>query len=269
MAADPGLWSAAILGIVEGLTEFIPVSSTGHLILTERLLGAEGRQAALLDVVIQVGAIMAVCWAYRDRLWHVVRDLPTDPAARHFVRNVALAFVPSAIVGALAHDFIKRVLFSPWVVAISLIVGGIAILIIERRAAPGRHIARIEAMSSRLAIGIGICQLFSLIPGVSRSGATIMGGIALGADRRMATEFSFFLAIPTMFAAAGYDLLKNRDLLTADSAVAIAVGLAFSFVVALVVVRWLVAFVSRHDFQPFAWYRILAGTAASIALSIG
>jgi undecaprenyl-diphosphatase len=258
---------AAILGIVEGITEFIPVSSTGHLILTEHLIGAAGPTTDLLDVVIQVGAILAICWLYRERLWVVARGLPNDPQARHFARNIGLAFLPSLVVGAFAHNFIKRVLFSPWVVGVSLILGGIAILVIERFAAKREHVRRIEAMSAALAFGIGLCQLLSLVPGVSRSGATIMGALALGAERKTAAEFSFFLAIPTMFAAAGYDLLKNRALLDVHAAGAIAVGLIVSFIVALLVVRWFVGFVSRHGFEFFGWYRIAAGAVAIVILS--
>jgi undecaprenyl-diphosphatase len=261
--------SAIILGIVEGVTEFLPVSSTGHLIITEHLIGAAGATTDLLDVVIQVGAILAVCWAYRHRLWAVLIGLPTDPQARHFARNIIIAFIPSLIVGAVAHDFIKAVLFSPWVVAVSLVVGGIAILVIERFAAKGEHVARIESFSPLLAFGIGLCQLVSLIPGVSRSGATIMGAVALGAERKAAAEFSFFLAIPTMFAAAGYDLLKNRSLLNANADIAIGIGLIVSFIVALIVVRWFVAFLGRHGFELFGWYRIIAGAAALILLATG
>jgi undecaprenyl-diphosphatase len=265
-----GPLEAAILGIVEGITEFIPVSSTGHLILTEHLIGAAGPTTDLLDVVIQVGAILAVCWVYRIRLSRVAAGIPTDPQARHFARNVGLAFLPSLVVGAAAHDFIKTVLFTPWVVAVSLIVGGVAILLIERLLERRHGVAHIEAMSWKLALGIGLCQLLSLVPGVSRSGATIMGALALGTDRRTAAEFSFFLAIPTMFAAAGYDLLKNRALLDVHAVGAIAVGLIVSFIVALLVVRWFVGFVSRHGFELFAWYRILAGAAALITLwSVG
>lgn len=264
-----GPLEAAILGIVEGITEFIPVSSTGHLILTEHLIGAAGPTADLLDVVIQVGAILAICWVYRARLWHVVEGLPSDPKARHFARNIALAFLPSLIVGAVAHDFIKRVLFSPWVVAVSLIGGGIAILLIERFLDRPQGVHRIEAMSWKLALAVGFCQLLSLIPGVSRSGATIMGAVALGTDRKVAAEFSFFLAIPTMFAAAGYDLLKNRALLDWNAAGAILVGLIVSFVVALLVVRWFVSFLGRHGFDLFGWYRIAAGGVALLILSSG
>lgn len=256
----------AILGLVEGLTEFIPVSSTGHLILAERAIGYDGPEAGILDVVIQVGAILAICWLYRRRLWNVARGLPSDRNARRFVRNILLAFLPAVVVGGIAHDFIKRVLFSPYVVAISLIVGGIAILVIERwhlrRATTG-----VDAMTPSLSLGVGLCQLLALIPGVSRSGSTIMGGVALGIDRKTATEFSFFLAIPTMFGAAALDLYKNRLLIHSDEAAAIAVGLIVSFLVALVVVKWLVGFVGRHGFAVFGWYRIAAGLLALILLS--
>jgi undecaprenyl-diphosphatase len=258
---DPASLAAPILlGIVEGVTEFIPVSSTGHLILTERLIGYKDRQAGIVDVVIQVGAILAICWLYRARLFAVVTGLGSDPDARRFSRNVLLAFIPSVIVGALAHDFIKRVLFSPYLVTVSLVLGGAAIIVIERWAKRrSASEADIEHLSPALALGIGICQLLSLIPGVSRSGATIMGGVALGVDRRTATEFSFFLAIPTMFGAATLDLYKNRNMISADDALAIGVGLLVSFIVAMAVVRWLVRYVGRHGFEPFGWYRIIFG----------
>jgi len=256
------LLAPIILGIVEGLTEFIPVSSTGHLILTEAMLGGGSAQTAVLDVVIQVGAILAICWLYRDRLWKVATGLRGDPAARRFTGNVLIAFLPALVVGALAHDFIKRVLFSPWIVAISLIVGGIAILVIERVSRQRNAAHNVEELSPGTALGVGFCQLLSLIPGVSRSGATIMGGVALGIDRKTATEFSFFLAIPTMFGAAALDLFKSRGLLSLHDAAAIGIGLVTSFVVAMLVVRWLVGFVGRHGFAIFGWYRILAGIAA-------
>lgn len=267
---DPAsLIAPVILGIVEGLTEFIPVSSTGHLILTERLIGYEGRQAGVVDVVIQVGAILAICWLYRARLWRVAAGLSSDPDARRFSRNVLIAFLPSVVVGAVAHDFIKRVLFSPHVVAASLVLGGIAIIAIERWTKRRLKLdADVEHLSPALALGIGLCQLVSLIPGVSRSGATIMGGVALGIDRRTATEFSFFLAIPTMFGAATLDLYKNRDIISGDDALAIGIGLIVSFVVAMIVVRWLVRYVGRHGFEPFGWYRIVFGLLVTALLAI-
>ncbi len=268
---DPAaLVAPVVLGIVEGLTEFIPVSSTGHLILTERLIGYEGRQADIVDVVIQVGAILAVCWLYRAKLWLVVTGLKGDAGARRFSRNVLIAFIPSVIVGGLAHDFIKQVLFSPYVVVVSLVAGGIAIIVIERWAKRGAVVAGdVEHLSPSLALGIGLCQLLSLIPGVSRSGATIMGGVALGVERRAATEFSFFLAIPTMFGAATLDLYKNRDIIGVDDVMAIGVGLVVSFVVAMAVVRWLVRYVGRHGFEPFGWYRIVFGFVVAGLLASG
>lgn len=256
-----------ILGIVEGLTEFIPVSSTGHLILTEAVLGDTGPRSAVLDVVIQIGAILAICWLYRDRLCAVATGLGTDRSAQRFTGNILLAFLPALVVGALAHDFIKHVLFSPWIVAFSLIVGGIAILVIERFARIRSAAHSVEELTPRSAFGVGLCQLLSLIPGVSRSGATIMGGVALGIDRKTATEFSFFLAIPTMFGAAALDLFKNRALLSIHDAAAIGVGMVTSFVVAMLVIRWLVGFVGQHGFAIFGWYRIFAGVVALAILS--
>ena len=255
-----------ILGIVEGLTEFIPVSSTGHLILAQKLIGYDGPASDVLDVVIQVGAILAICWVYRARLWHVLITLPSDPASRRFALDVLIAFLPAAVVGALAHDFIKRALFSPIVVAVSLIVGGIAILLIERFLARKPHVSALDQVSPRLALGVGVFQLLAMIPGVSRSGATIMGALALGMNRKTAAEFSFFLAIPTMFGAAAYDLYKSPAPLTGDRVAAVAVGLIVSFIVAIVVVKWLIRFVSRHGFSVFAWYRIVAGLAVLGAL---
>lgn len=258
---------AIVLGIVEGLTEFIPVSSTGHLILAARLLGYESPAAKVLDVVIQVGAILAVCWVYRERLFGVAVNLGRSAEARRFTLNVLIAFLPAAVVGALTHDFIKRVLFSPLVVAISLIVGGIAILVIEKLLRHRDEAHSVEQIPPGRAFGVGLCQLLSLIPGVSRAGATIMGAMSLGIDRKTATEFSFFLAIPTMFGAAAFDLYKSRTALSVDDAAAIGVGLLVSFIVALVVVRWLVRFVSNHGFSVFGWYRIAAGAAALVWLA--
>jgi undecaprenyl-diphosphatase len=263
------LIAAIVLGIVEGLTEFVPVSSTGHLILADRLLGRSGDAAGVLDVVIQAGAILAVCWVYRARLWGVaIGALRLEREALHFCAMVLLGVLPSILVGFFAIGFIKSVLFSPWVVAVSLIVGGVVILIVERwrrEPAAGDSIAQ---MRWRLALGIGLCQLLAMIPGVSRSGATIIGGVALGADRRLATEFSFFLAIPTMFGAAALDLVKSHAALTRADAIDIAVATLAAFVVAMAVIRWLIRFVARHDFRGFAWYRIAAGAAAAALLAI-
>jgi undecaprenyl-diphosphatase len=253
--------TAVILGIVEGLTEFLPVSSTGHLILADSLLGFESSSSKVFDVVIQLGAILAVVWTYRERLWHEATGLGSDPRSRRFAANVLLAFLPAAVVGALAHGFIKSVLFSPWVVAVALIVGGIAILLIERLLTRPR-VHDTDDMPAGTALGIGFCQLLAMIPGVSRSGATIMGALALGVDRKAAAEFSFFLAIPTMFGATVYDVFKNRHDLNGGDAATIAVGFVVSFIVALAVVRWFVGFVGRHGFGPFAWYRIAVGGIA-------
>src|SRR3954466_619010 len=217
----PALFASAILlGIVEGLTEFLPISSTGHLILADRLLGLEGPESKLFDIVIQLGAILAVCWVYRERLFHAVIGLGSEPPAQRFVANIVIAFLPAAIAGVLLYRFIKEVLFSPWVVAISLIVGGFAILLIER-IRPLPRVRIIEGMPLRTALAVGCCQILAMIPGVSRAGATIMGGLMLGVSRPAATEFSFFLAIPTMFGAAFYDLYKSRGELSFDNGAAI------------------------------------------------
>lgn len=267
-AMFPALYlSAVLLGIVEGLTEFLPVSSTGHLILADRLLGLAGPESKLFDIVIQVGAILAVCWVYRERLLRAAEGMLGEPLARRFVVNIIVAFLPAAIAGMLLYHIIKEVLFSPWVVAISLIVGGVAILVIER-VRPRPFVHQIETMSPATALGVGCCQVLAMIPGVSRAGATIMGAMMLRVDRAAATEFSFFLAIPTMLGAAVYDLYKNRATLTLDGAAMIAVGFVVSFIAAIFVVRRLVDFVSRHGFGVFAWYRIVVGAIALLALSL-
>ena len=254
------LLQAALLGLVEGLTEFIPVSSTGHLILLVDLLGFQGPPGRVFEIVIQLGAILAILVAFAPTLFGVVARLPTDPGARRFVVAIVLAFLPAAVIGVLAHGFIKSVLFNPWVVCFALIAGGVAILLIERlRPAPTHH--SIEAFSPSLSLGIGACQVLAMVPGVSRSGATIMGALLLGVDRKQATLFSFFLAIPTMLGATVYDVFKNRHTLDASGAEVIAVGFVVAFLSALLVVRWLVGFVGRHGFGPFAWYRIVLGVA--------
>ena len=249
---------AAFLGVVEGLTEFLPVSSTGHLILLDDLLGFEGPPGKVFEIVIQLGAILAVCWVYRQRLFDVLIGLPSERGAQRFTLNVLLAFLPAAVVGVIAYPFIKSVLFSTWVVAITLVLGGIAIILIERMVPQNRH-AEVEALPWRTALYIGIFQCIAMIPGVSRSGATIMGALLLGVERRTAAEFSFFLAIPTMFAATVYDLYKNRATLTFDNSLIIVVGFVLAFVSALFVVRTFIGFVGRHGFVPFAVYRIVVG----------
>lgn len=225
--------------------------------------------AKLFDVVIQLGAILAVVVLYFGRLWRVLVGLPSNPEARRFAIAVILAFLPSAVLGALIHDFIKAVLFSPVISAVTLIVGGFAILWIERHL-PEPTYERVEDFDAKLAFKIGLFQCLALIPGVSRAGATIMGALLLRVERKAATEFSFFLAIPTMVGAAAFDLYKSPAELAADGSVLlIAVGFAVAFLSALVVVRWLIGFVSRHGFAPFAWYRIIAGAALLAAFWSG
>ena len=252
------LLNAAFLGIVEGVTEFLPVSSTGHLILFVDLLGFDGPPGHVFEVVIQLGAILAIVALYWQKFLMVLVELPTAKPAQHFVRNILLAFLPAMVIGALAHDAIKAALFNPTVVAWAMIVGGVAILIIEK-IKPEPRIMSTEAMPAKTALTIGFIQCIAMIPGMSRSGATIMGALLCGVDRRTAAEFSFFLAIPTMLAATIYDLYKARHELTADGMDQIAVGFIVSFIVALVVVRWLVRFVQTHGFGLFAWYRIALG----------
>ncbi|MSP50502.1 MAG: undecaprenyl-diphosphate phosphatase [Alphaproteobacteria bacterium] len=260
------LFAAVFLGLVEGLTEFIPVSSTGHLILLVDLLGFQGPPGKVFEVVIQLGAILAVCVVYLARLWRVAIGLPADPRARRFAVAVILAFLPAAVIGVFAHGFIKSVLFSPWVVSASLILGGLAILAIEAKPRP-TAVKEVEEFSALLALKIGFCQVLAMIPGVSRSGATILGALLLGVERRAAAEFSFFLAIPTMLGAATFDLYKNRHDLTFDGGVLIAVGFVVAFLSALAVVRVVVDFVSRRGFAPFGWYRIAVGTIMLMILA--
>jgi undecaprenyl-diphosphatase len=254
------LAKAVILGIVEGATEFIPVSSTGHLIIAGDWLDFEGSRAGVFEVFIQLGAILAVVWLYRARLLRLAGGVRTDPASRRLAWGLVLAFLPAAAVGLLAHDAIKRYLFNPVTVAAALVAGGVAMLVIERLAPKARYHG-LDEVPPRTAFGIGLAQVLSLIPGVSRSGATIMGGYCLGLSRAAATEFSFFLAIPVMVAATGYDLLKNLDLLTAADVPVFATGFLVSFLSALVVVKLFVSFVSRSNFVPFAIYRIVFGLA--------
>ena len=259
--------TAGLLGLVEGLTEFLPVSSTGHLILADTLLGIEGPASKLFDIVIQLGAILAVCWVYRERFIAAAAGLVSDPKSQRFVANILVAFLPAAVAGVFLYRLIKEVLFSPWVVAVSLVVGGFLILLIERLR-PAPRVESVDDMRLRRAFGIGCCQIVAMIPGVSRAGATIMGAMMLGVDRAAATQFSFFLAVPTMLAAAVWDLYKNRAILSADNLTIIAVGFVVAFLSALVVVRTLVGFVSRHGFGVFAWYRIVLGGLALVLLAL-
>ena len=260
-------WIAAIiLGLVEGLTEFIPVSSTGHLLLTKSLLGLPDEPWDTFIVMIQLGAILAVVALYFARLWKVLVGLPgKDPAARRFAYSVLLAFFPSALLGLFFHDFIKTVLFNPTLVCVSLIVGGIALIALERWAPePKEHDAM--GFSLKTALGVGLFQCLSIIPGVSRSGATIVGGLLLGVDMRAAAEFSFFLAIPTMVGAFGLDFWESRELLTGHVLGLIGIGFVVSFISGLFVVRTLVDFVGRYGFAPFAFWRIWAGGLGLLAM---
>jgi undecaprenyl-diphosphatase len=255
------LLTTILLGLVEGITEFLPISSTGHLIVMGQMLGFDGEFSKVFDVVIQLGAILAVCWLYRAKLWRVATTLVSDRNSQRFAINVLLAFLPAVVIGLMLHDFIKTVLFSTTVVAWSFIVGGIVILAVERWRAGAATIASTEEMKPRTALAIGFVQCLAMIPGTSRSGATIVGGLLLGMRREAATEFSFFLAIPTMLGAATLDLWKARDSLGGSEWGLIGVGFVVAFLSALVVVRGLVGFVSKHGFAPFAWYRIAAGIA--------
>jgi undecaprenyl-diphosphatase len=262
----PILLIAIILGIVEGVTEFLPVSSTGHLILATELLGFDAEKWAAFNVIIQLGAILAIVVLYWRTFWAVLEGmLKGNPISFRFVRNVLVAFLPSAILGFLLINRIEALLGSPYVVAVALILGGVAILLIEnlvRRT----DVVGVAEMPLKTAIGVGIVQCLAMIPGVSRSGATIMGGLSLGVERRTAAEFSFFLAIPTMVGATTLELVKHHDtLMSGASGVGfgtVAVGFVVSFIVAIVIVRGFVAYISRHGFAPFAWYRIVAGLVA-------
>lgn len=255
------LAKAALLGVVEGLTEFIPVSSTGHLILLVDLLGFQGPPGKVFEVAIQFGAILAICWVYRMKLVDTaIGVLRAEPQAWKFSINILLAFLPALVLGVLFHKQIKEVLFSPWVVCTTLILGAIVILVIER-AKPGTIYRHVDEFSPMLALGVGFCQALAMVPGVSRSGATIMGALVLGAGRKAATEFSFFLAIPTMLGATVYDLYKNRGALDDSSLLVILVGFVAAFLSAILVVRTVVDFVGRHGFVPFAVYRIVLGVA--------
>ncbi|WP_207461972.1 undecaprenyl-diphosphate phosphatase [Azospirillum sp. SYSU D00513] len=253
------LFNAALLGLLEGLTEFLPVSSTGHLILFGELLGFQGPPGRVFEVVIQLGAILAICLVYFGRFQRVLTGmLRADPDAWRFVRAVLLAFLPAMILGALLHGFIKERLFNPTVVSVMLVLGGIAILVIERYLPPTRH-KEIERFPAPLALKIGLFQCLALVPGVSRSGATIIGSLMMGVDRRTAAEFTFFLAVPTMAGATVYDLYKNWGEMSLDAGGLVAVGFIAAFIAAALVVKTLVEFVGRYGFAPFGWYRIALG----------
>ena len=253
------LLKALILGIVEGLTEFLPVSSTGHLIIVGDLLDYNDATSKVFKIVIQFGAILAVCWDYRERLTRVVLGLGSDTRAQRFVGLLFVGFLPAAVLGLLFHSTIKAVLFNPITVATALIVGGVLILYLEKRAYHP-HIQAVDDMRWADALKVGFAQALAMIPGTSRSGATIMGGLMFGLSRTTATEFSFFLAIPTMTAAVVYDLYKNAGSLHTEDMGMIAVGFVMAFISGLAAVRFLLRYVSSHSFVGFAWYRIVFGT---------
>ena len=252
------LLKALILGIVEGLTEFLPISSTGHLILAADLLGFNDNKGKVFEIVIQTGAMLAIVWEYRQRFGRVATGLFSDIAARRFVLNLLVAFMPAAIMGLLFGSTIKAVLFKPVPVAIAFIVGAFVILWAEKRQHRIR-VAEVDDMSWRDALLVGCAQCFALVPGTSRSGATIIGGLLFGLSRRAATEFSFFLAVPTLVAAGAYDAWKNRALLDVHDIGLFGVGMLSAFVSAFLCVRWLLRFIVSHDFTIFAWYRIVFG----------
>lgn len=258
---------AAILGLLEGLTEFIPVSSTGHILLAGHFMGFDSPGRAF-EVLIQLGAIMAILGVYAARLWTIFSTAGSDPRSRRFILAVALAFLPSVVVGILAHDFIKKVLFeTPTLIAVNLIIGGIILLFVDRMARSPRYHAA-EDVPLGAALGIGFAQCLAMVPGVSRSGATIVAGLLAGADKRAAAEFSFFLSMPTMLGAFVFDAYKNRDALNGAAMTNVAVGFIFAFIAAVIVVRWLLGYVSRHGYAVFAWWRIAVGALTLLGLAV-
>ena len=262
------LGKAAVLGIVEGLTEFLPVSSTGHLILAGDLLGFNGEKAKVFELVIQTGAMLAIVWEFRMRFWRMLAGLAVDRAAQRFALNLIVAFLPAALLGLAFGKVIKAQLFHAVPVALAFVVGGFIILWVERR--PRRAVVEsVDDMTWRDALNVGIAQAFALIPGTSRSGATIIGGMLFGLSRPAATEFSFFLAVPTLVAAGAYDFWKNRALFDSGDLPMFAVGSAVAFLSALACVRWLIRYVASHDFKPFAWYRIAFGLAVLLTAYAG
>ena len=253
------LAKAAVMGIVEGLTEFLPISSTGHLILAGALLHFDDEKAKVFDIAIQTGAILAVILVYWQKIRATLVALPTEVRARRFALNVFVGFLPAVVFGLLLGKAIKAHLFTPGVVATTFILGGFVILWAERRPASTVRVQDVDAMSWQDALKVGLVQCLALVPGTSRSGATIIGGMLLGLSRKAATDFSFFLAMPTLIGAGVYSLYKERALLSAADLPMFAVGLAFSFVSAWLCVRWLLRYISTHSFVPFAWYRIAFG----------
>ena len=261
-----------IMGIVEGLTEFLPISSTGHLILAGSLLNFTGEKVKLFEIVIQAGAMLAVCWEYRHRIFNVIRKFSSDVAARRFVANLLVAFLPAVVLGLLFGKMIKAHLFAPVPVALAFIVGAFIILIVERRNRLNEDSLRIHSVDEMTmldAFKVGCAQCFALIPGTSRSGASIIGGMVFGLSRQAATEFSFFLAIPTLFGATIYSLYKERALLSVADLPMFGVGALAAFISAFFCVRWLLRYISTHDFMIFVWYRIVFGVLILISAATG
>ncbi|MCZ7562583.1 MAG: undecaprenyl-diphosphate phosphatase [Burkholderiales bacterium] len=262
------LAKALVLGVVEGLTEFLPISSTGHLILVGDLIGFNDEKSKIFKIVIQTGAILAIVWEYRAKFGHVLVGLGSEAAARRFVANIAVAFVPAAVLGLAFGDRIKAALFKPVPVAVALVVGAFVILWAERR----EHrvtVQTVDDMRWQDALKVGFAQAFALIPGTSRSGATIIGGLLFGLSRRAATEFSFFLAVPTLVAAGAYEFYRNRALLDVQDLGMLAVGMAAAFVSAFLCVRWLLRYIASHDYSVFAWYRIVFGAIVLVTAYTG
>lgn len=265
--ADQTIVQALVLGILEGLTEFIPVSSTGHILLVGHFLGFESTGKAF-EVLIQLGAILAILSVYAARLWRILIDFPKDENTRRFVFGVLLAFLPAAVIGVLAYKIIKTVLFeTPMLICIMLILGGFVLLWVDRWARSPRY-HDITKFPLSMYFKIGLFQCLSMIPGTSRSGSTIVGGLLLGADKRAAAEFSFFLAMPTMAGAFAYDLYKNHEILSAADVKIIGIGFVAAFFAAVLVVRWLLGYVSRRGYSLFGWWRIIVGTLGMIGLLV-
>lgn len=260
-------WQIVLLGLLEGLTEFIPVSSTGHVLLAGHFLGFKSA-GKTFEVLIQLGAILAILTVYFGKLWHLLISLPSDARSRRFALGILLAFLPAAVVGAFAHKFIKSVLFeSPMLISIMLIIGGIVLLLVDRMTLRPRY-AEVTDLPPSLALKIGLCQCIAMVPGVSRSGATIVGALLMGVEKRAAAEFSFYLAMPTMAGAFAYDLYKNWSSLDPAAVSSIALGFVVAFISGVVVVRYLLDYVSRHGFQLFGWWRIIVGGLSLGALLV-
>jgi undecaprenyl-diphosphatase len=261
------IWQVVLLGLIEGLTEFIPVSSTGHVLLAGYFLGFQS-PGKTFEVLIQLGAILAILTVYSHKLVRILFDLPRDPRTRRFVLAVLVSFLPAAVIGAVGHKFIKAVLFEqPWLICTTLVVGGVVLLAVDKMRLQTRY-TDVMDYPLKFALAVGLAQCVAMIPGVSRSGATIVGGLLLGVDKRAAAEFSFFLAMPTMAGAFAYDLYKSRDILSFNDGALIGVGFVMALISGVFVVRYLLDYVSRHGFKLFAWWRLIVGALGMAALLI-